>query len=50
MRALERGHDLTSRRFDTDADEAVNAAELLRQLITKIAEGKATGLAWTPPT
>jgi two-component system chemotaxis response regulator CheB len=45
MRALERGHDLTSRRFETDADEAVNAAELLRQLITKIAEGKATGLA-----
>jgi two-component system, chemotaxis family, protein-glutamate methylesterase/glutaminase len=37
-RALERGHDLASDRFDEDAEEAVRAAELLRDLISRVAE------------
>jgi two-component system chemotaxis response regulator CheB len=45
VRALERGHDLTSSRFQSDAEEAVHAAELLRDLIARIAEGAAPGPA-----
>jgi two-component system chemotaxis response regulator CheB len=44
-RALDRGHDLASSRFDLDAEEAMRAAELLRELIGRIAEGKVTGTA-----
>jgi two-component system, chemotaxis family, protein-glutamate methylesterase/glutaminase len=38
-RAKEDGHDLASERFASDADEAVHAAELLRELIQRMAEG-----------
>jgi len=39
VRALDRGHDLTARKLDSDADEAVQAAELLRGLIATIGRG-----------
>lgn len=38
-RAQEGGHDLASDRFISDADEAVHAADLLRNLIERTAEG-----------
>lgn len=37
--ALDRGHGLTAERFDESADEALKAAELLRDLITRIGSG-----------
>jgi two-component system chemotaxis response regulator CheB len=39
VRALDRGHDLTARKLEADAEEAVQAAELLRGLIATIGEG-----------
>jgi two-component system chemotaxis response regulator CheB len=38
-RALDRGHDLASSNFDTEAEEAMHAAELLRSLIERLDEG-----------
>lgn len=39
VRAIDRGHDLTARKLESDADEAVRAAELLRGLIATIDRG-----------
>ena len=39
VRALDRGHDLTARKLDSDAGDAVQAAELLRDLIDRIGRG-----------
>ena len=39
VRALDRGHDLTARKLENDAEEAVQAAELLRGLIATIGRG-----------
>jgi two-component system chemotaxis response regulator CheB len=39
-RALKRGHGLASHHFDDGAEEALHAAELLRDLIARISEGK----------
>jgi two-component system, chemotaxis family, protein-glutamate methylesterase/glutaminase len=39
VRALDRGHDLTARKLESDAAEAVQAAELLRDLIERVGRG-----------
>jgi two-component system, chemotaxis family, protein-glutamate methylesterase/glutaminase len=41
-RAMEGGHDLASDRFGDEAEEAVRAAEVLRDLITRIGESPPT--------
>jgi two-component system chemotaxis response regulator CheB len=42
-RAVEQGHGLASLNFDTEADEAVHAAELLRGLIERLGDEEDTG-------
>ena len=41
-RARHRGHDMTAIRFNESADEAREAAELVRQLVTELGSGDAT--------
>jgi two-component system chemotaxis response regulator CheB len=40
VRALDRGHDLAAQKLEEGAEEAVNAAELLRGLIARIGGGE----------
>jgi two-component system chemotaxis response regulator CheB len=44
VRALDRGHDLAAQKLEEGAEEAVNAAELLRGLIARIGGGESLTL------